>query len=128
MSVDPASVDLTVPGVNPKTEGLPSAWCHLYVTGRVFYTALGHFDETWRDEPLNASCWRPYCASGKQVDGDAAPRNPDPPAIAPQGRGNGATLRPPMVISAGSWLTILGSNLKRRLRRRRRTQISSQEP
>jgi hypothetical protein len=46
---------------------------------------------------------------------DAASRNPDPQAIAPPRPGNSATLRPPMVISAGSWFTILGSNLNRRL-------------
>jgi uncharacterized protein len=27
----------------------PLAWCRNFGRGRVFYTALGHFDETWRD-------------------------------------------------------------------------------
>ena len=28
----------------------PLAWAHTYGNGRVFYTALGHLDETWSDE------------------------------------------------------------------------------
>ena len=28
---------------------LPLAWAKMYGTGRVFYTALGHRDEIWRD-------------------------------------------------------------------------------
>jgi type 1 glutamine amidotransferase len=95
MSVDPTSVDLTVTGVNPNTEDFPSAWCHLYGTGRVFYTALGHFDETWRDERFQRFLLEALRWITHQVDGNAAPRNPDPPAIAPQGVGNSATLRPP---------------------------------
>lgn len=111
MSLDSTSIDLTLPGVNPGTEDFPSAWCHLYGSGRVFYTALGHFDETWKDERFQRLLVGALLWITRQVDGDAAPRNPDPPAIAPQGVGNSATLRPPMVISAGSWFTIFGTNL-----------------
>jgi len=32
----------------------PLAWCRTYGKGRVFYTALGHFHETWRDERFRA--------------------------------------------------------------------------
>lgn len=55
----------------------------------------------------------PGCFS--RITGLPGPRNPDPPDIEPRGPDNGATLRPPMVISAGSWFTILGSNLNSRL-------------
>ena len=55
----------------------------------------------------------PGCFS--RITGLPGPRNPDPPDIEPQGPDNGATLRPPMLISAVSWFTILGSNLNSRL-------------
>lgn len=111
MTVDQHSVDLSARGVNPDTEDFPSAWCHLYGAGRVFYTALGHFDETWQDDRfqrilLNALLW-----ITRQLDGDATPRIPPPPAITPDGAGNSASLRPRMTISAGSWLTIFGTDL-----------------
>jgi len=28
----------------------PLAWAHSYGSGRVYYNALGHFDDTWRDQ------------------------------------------------------------------------------
>ncbi len=111
MAVDPASVDLSAPGVNPGTEDFPSAWCHLYGSGRVFYTALGHFDETWGDERFQRMLTGALLWITRQVDGDAARRIPLAPAVVPDGIGNSASFQPPMVISPGSWFTIFGSNL-----------------
>lgn len=111
MTVDPTSIDLTLPGVNPGTEDFPSAWCHLYGSGRVFYTALGHFDETWNDSRFQRILLGALLWISRQVQGDAMPRNPDPPALETEGVGNSATLQPPMVISAGSWFSIFGTNL-----------------
>ena len=31
------------------TGDYPLAWAHSFGRGRVYYNALGHFDETWRD-------------------------------------------------------------------------------
>ena len=47
---DPASVDLTRPNVHRHPYGWPLAWTCLYGGGRVFYTALGHRKEVWKDE------------------------------------------------------------------------------
>jgi type 1 glutamine amidotransferase len=41
LSLDPTSVGAT--------GDYPLAWCTRYGEGRVFYTALGHFDSTWND-------------------------------------------------------------------------------
>jgi type 1 glutamine amidotransferase len=62
LSLDTSSVDLTVPGVARDDGDFPLAWCRDYGKGRVFYTALGHPDDTWRDERfqgllLNALHW-----------------------------------------------------------------------
>jgi uncharacterized protein len=60
MSLDTASVDLNAAGV--QGTDFPLAWTREYGSGRVFYTALGHFDETWLDPRmqtmlLNAILW-----------------------------------------------------------------------
>jgi uncharacterized protein len=49
MSLDTATVDPAAPGVNRKDGDFPLAWYRRYGSGRVFYTALGHFEEVWRD-------------------------------------------------------------------------------
>lgn len=50
LSLDPASVDLTAPGVNRADRDFALAWTRRHGNGRVFYTALGHRAEVWRDE------------------------------------------------------------------------------
>src|SRR5947208_11736623 len=62
LSLDTSSVDLSAPGVAREDGDFPLAWCRDYGKGRVFYTALGHPDETWLDERfqtllLNAMRW-----------------------------------------------------------------------
>ncbi len=111
MTVDPHSIDLSAAGVNPGTEDFPSSWCHLYGQGRVFYTALGHFDDTWRDPRFQQLLWGGLLWVTRQVDGDARPRDPPAPLVPPNAVANSASFQPPMVISAGSWFTIFGSNL-----------------
>jgi uncharacterized protein (TIGR03437 family) len=49
MTLAPESVSLQAPGVKRTDSDFALAWCRQYGQGRVFYTALGHFDETWRD-------------------------------------------------------------------------------
>ena len=56
------AVDLGAPGVAREDGDFPLAWYRDYGKGRVFYTALGHPDETWLDERfqtllLNALRW-----------------------------------------------------------------------
>jgi type 1 glutamine amidotransferase len=49
MTLDPDSVDVRAPGVNRTDGDFALTWVRPYGEGRVFYTALGHFDETWLD-------------------------------------------------------------------------------
>jgi uncharacterized protein len=49
LSLDPGSVDLTLPAVHRKDKDFALAWWRNYGKGRVFYTALGHREEVWRD-------------------------------------------------------------------------------
>ena len=47
MSLDPSGTDMTKPNI--KAKEFPLAWHRQYGKGRVFYTALGHNPEVWRD-------------------------------------------------------------------------------
>jgi type 1 glutamine amidotransferase len=49
LSLDPASLDLTHPKMNRDDKDLPVAWAKSYGKGRVFYTALGDWEPTWKD-------------------------------------------------------------------------------
>ena len=47
--LDPQSVDLGTPGVHRADRDFPVAWIKRYGKGRVFYSGLGHTDESWDD-------------------------------------------------------------------------------
>lgn len=49
LSLDRASLDVSVPKMNHDDAHLPVAWVKTFGQGRVFYTALGDWDETWQD-------------------------------------------------------------------------------
>lgn len=50
LSLDPRSVDTTKPGMRRTDRDFALAWCRPFGRGRVFYTALGHRPEVWKDE------------------------------------------------------------------------------
>jgi putative heme-binding domain-containing protein len=50
LSVDVASVDLNKPEVHRPDHDFALAWTKPWGKGRVFYTALGHRPEVWKDE------------------------------------------------------------------------------
>ncbi len=49
LSVDTESVDMTADGVNRADGDFAVSWTRAYGEGRVFYTALGHEPDLWRD-------------------------------------------------------------------------------
>jgi type 1 glutamine amidotransferase len=49
LSLDPASLDLENPRVNRRDRDFPVSWAKSHGKGRVFYTALGDWEETWND-------------------------------------------------------------------------------
>lgn len=49
LRLDPASLDLANPGVNRGDQHFPVAWAKTHGQGRVFYTALGDWEPTWKD-------------------------------------------------------------------------------
>jgi type 1 glutamine amidotransferase len=50
LSLDPASLDLTHPNMNRDDKDLPVSWAKSHGKGSVFYTALGDWEETWKDQ------------------------------------------------------------------------------
>ena len=49
------------------------AWTREYVKGRVFYTALGHGEEVWRDERFQKMLIQAMRWATAQIDADASP-------------------------------------------------------
>jgi hypothetical protein len=109
MSLNPLSVDLKAPGVQPNTEDFPLAWIRRYGDGRVFYSALGHFDETWRDRRFQQMLEGALLWMTKIVDAPAEPRPTGPPLIA--AAGNAATGKPERTVSPGALISIFGRQL-----------------
>lgn len=52
--IDIASVDMTAPGVHRKDGDFPMAWVRDYGKGRVFYSGLGHTDQSWDDPRMRS--------------------------------------------------------------------------
>lgn len=48
-TLDTSSVDMQAPGIHRSDGDFALAWRRPFGQGRVFYTALGHFEDTWRD-------------------------------------------------------------------------------
>jgi uncharacterized protein len=112
LTLDTSSVNLAAEGVNRRDEDFALTWMKPYGQGRVFYTALGHFDETWRDPSfqqtlLHALEW----LAGLRPNLDATPRTAPSPTLADNGIGNAATVSPANAISPGSLISIYGANL-----------------
>lgn len=99
MTLDTRSVDLTAPGVNRTDKDFALAWVRNYGTGRVFYTALGHFDGTWRDarfqEMLRSGLL--WLTGVIPADASVAERGPVAPVLP--------------TVAAGAALEIYGSGL-----------------
>ncbi|HSJ02080.1 MAG TPA: ThuA domain-containing protein [Verrucomicrobium sp.] len=49
LSLDPKSLDMANPKVNANDKDLPVSWAKMHGSGRVFYTALGDWEPTWKD-------------------------------------------------------------------------------
>lgn len=111
MTLDTGSVDPAAAGVNRTDGDFALAWTRNFGNGRVFYTALGHFDDTWRDGRFQQMVEQSLLWVTRQVDGEGDPRPAAMPVIAANGIGSAATLRPPMTIAPGSFVSIYGTQL-----------------
>lgn len=73
LALDTASVDLNAAGVNRTDGDFALAWCRNFGLGRVFYTALGHFDGTWTDPRFQKMIEGALLWITQQQDADVTP-------------------------------------------------------
>lgn len=111
LALDPDSVDLDAAGVNEGTRDFPLAWRHPYGDGRVFYTALGHFEQTWQDERFQRMALEGLLWLTGLTEAEAAPRPLEEPRSEPGAVGNAADGLPAGAISPGSLISIFGAAL-----------------
>jgi type 1 glutamine amidotransferase len=97
LALNERSVDLRAPEVRGSEGEFPLAWCHSYGQGRVFYTALGHGDETWNDARFQDLLEGALLWLTGEAASDASPRRAAP-AVAG-------------VLRAGEYLEIYGTGL-----------------
>jgi len=111
LTLDTHTVDLGAGDVNPGTTDFPLAWCREFGAGRSFYTALGHFESTWRDERFVRMMVEALLWLTRQTDGDARPRVARRPVFTSDGVGNSATFQPRGTVAPGSLISIYGADL-----------------
>ena len=88
LTLDTHMVDLSAPGVDRTDGDFALAWIRNYGKGRVFYSAFGHFPESFSQEPIRTLLSQGLLWLTGQIDVDATPRSgpsASPPSIAPNG-------------------------------------------
>jgi len=108
MTLDTRSVNLSAEGVNRTDGDFALAWCRDYGRGRVFYSALGHGDETWRDPRFQKMIEQALLWLARETEGDGAPRL-STPAINPGGVVSATTFT--SGVAPGSLVSIFGQGL-----------------
>jgi uncharacterized protein len=101
-TLDTATVNLRAPGVNRTDNDFALSWCRPYGAGRVFYTALGHFDHTWED----ARFQQMLEGALRWLVGEVPGVNAAPRTTAPQVAASGVT-----ALSPGSLFRLEGTGL-----------------
>ncbi len=108
MTLDVRSMNLGAADVHRTDEDFALAWCRNYSKGRVFYTALGHGEETWRDARFQGMLQGALLWLAGETGGDASPRSATP-KVASGGVVNAVTFT--NEISRGSLISIFGEQL-----------------
>ena len=112
LTLDTRSVNLNAEGVNRQDEDFALAWVHPHGRGRVFYTALGHFDEVWHDRTVQQVLRQALRWITGLEDGDAAPRGfaaSPPPRVEAVTEAAQYGFRD--TVAPGSLVSIFGQNL-----------------
>jgi len=108
LTLDPGSVDPGAGGVKRAGGDFALAWCRDYGAGRVFYTALGHGEETWRDPRFRTMIEQALLWLAGEIPADAAPRA-SAPLINPGGVVSNSGFAPG--AQPGSVIAIFGAGL-----------------
>lgn len=129
LTLDTRSVDMGAPGINRSDGDFALAWMRNYGQGRVFYSAFGHFPESFQREPVRTMLSKALLWIAGELEADATPRSgpsAPAPAVAPGGvrdlAGAGEAFAPGGVVvitgerlTSGSSLEAAGAPLPPRL-------------
>lgn len=74
MRLDASKLDLTNPKVHRADRDFAVTWAKTYGKGRVFYSTLGHREESWDRPEVQKMYTEAIKWSMGLVDGDATPR------------------------------------------------------
>jgi hypothetical protein len=98
LTLDTSSVDMTAPGINRTDGDFPLAWMRNYGQGRVFYSAFGHFPDSFRLAPVRTMLLQALLWLTGEIQADATPRS-------------GPSAPPPVVTANGVRNAALGTDL-----------------
>ena len=85
LTLDTSSVDLGAPDVHRTDGDFALAWIRSYGKGRVFYSAFGHFPESFQSPPIRTMLGMALLWLTGEIDVDATPRSGTsaaPPSVA----------------------------------------------
>jgi uncharacterized protein len=110
LTLDARTVNLRANGVNRRDGDFALAWVHRYGQGRVFYTALGHFDEVFRDVHVQRMLRQGLEWITGLTDGDATPRGGE---VVPEVNSvtEAAQFTQQGLLAPGAWITLFGKGL-----------------
>jgi len=81
LTLDTRSVSMTAPGINRTDGDFALAWIGSYGKGRVFYSALGHFPDSFQLPPIRTMLLKALLWLTGEIDADPTPRSgPSAPA------------------------------------------------
>jgi uncharacterized protein len=112
LTLDTRSVDMTVAGINRTDGDFALAWIRSYGQGRVFYSAFGHFPESFQASPMRTMLLKALLWLTGQIDADPTPRSgPSSPAPVIPGRGVQDLSGVSDAFAPGGIVTITGDGL-----------------
>jgi uncharacterized protein len=82
LSLDPSKLDYNNPRVHRDDHDFAVAWSKLYGKGRVFYSTLGHTEESWDDPDIKTMYFEAIKWALRMTEGSTTP-HPRPLAPAP---------------------------------------------
>jgi uncharacterized protein len=110
LTLDTRTVNLRANGVNRTDGDFALAWVHRYGQGRVFYTALGHFDEVFRDTNVQRMLRQAMEWISGLSEAETMPRGgevrPEVTAVV-----EGAQFTQLGVLAPGTWISVFGRQL-----------------
>src|ERR1041385_632880 len=75
LTLNTGSIDLKADGIDRTDGDFALAWIRKYGNGRVFYSAFGHFPESFTSPPLRTMLMKGLLWITGEMDADAAPRS-----------------------------------------------------